>query len=368
MNKSKLNIIFITFFSLYKKITDIKTIGGIEVNTENVILELRKRGHNVWAIEKDPNEPEWIRDGDVDIIATSSFDPLTLFKLLRLKKKFKKTAAVVIHAHTTVEDIAGNFLPDTNIFNSIFKFWLKLLYSTANLLITPSQYSKQCILNFQHSRTYPIYVVSNGIRIEKFKEKKDFRQNFRNFLFENYAIPKQATIILNVGLTWKKKGVNKFANIAKSFPYYYFVWVGPLNNNPDIDEALKLKNVIFTGYYKDIREAYYGSDLFLNTSRVENQGIPLIEAAICELPIIASDLPAYDWIEDGKSCIKAHSFLDYERGIQKIINDKDYAKNLIQNAKKKVLEYHDFSKIGEKIEKLYKKAILIKYLWNSKNA
>ncbi|MHA1845252.1 MAG: glycosyltransferase family 4 protein [Promethearchaeota archaeon] len=361
-----MNIIFITSIYLYKKFTNIKMIGGIETNTKNVIQELRKRDHQVWEEEIDPNIPIWIQQGDVDIIAASTFDPLTFLKIIKYKKKAKKTTAIVIHAHTTVEDMAGNFLPNMKFFNNLFKFWLKVYYGAATLLITPSEYSKQCILNIFNSLPCPIHVVSNGIRIENFLKKSEYRKKFRAYLMEKYNVPLDSKIILNVGLTWKKKGVDTFMVLAKHFPNYYFVWVGPLSKNPDIEKASKLKNLIFTGYYRDIREAYYGADLFLNTSRVENQGIPLIEAAICELPIIASDLPAYDWIENGLSGIKAKTIKEFVDGIQKLMNDESLARNLSLHARQKAIELHDFSKIGEKIEQLYLRALKIKELRNKK--
>ncbi len=366
MNKRGLNIIFITSIYLYKKFTNIKTIGGIETNTKNVIQELRKRGHQVWEEEIDPNVPIWVQQGDVDIIAASTFDPLTFLKIIKYKKKAKKTTAIVIHAHTTVEDIAGNFLPDIKPFNNIFKFWLKVYYGMATLLITPSEYSKQCILNIFNSLSCPIHVVSNGIRIENFQKSPEYKKRFRTYLLEKYKVPLDSKIILNVGLTWRKKGVDTFMLLAKYFPHYYFVWVGPLNKNPEIEKASKLKNLIFTGFYKDIREAYYGADLFLNTSRVENQGIPLIEAAICELPIIASDLPAYDWIENGISGIKARTLKEYMEGLQRVMDDETFARNLSKHARQKALELHDFSKIGKRIEHLYLKALKIKEMKNKK--
>ena len=128
-----------------------------------------------------------------------------------------KKAAVVIHAHTTVEDLAGNFVPDTPIFNTIFKYWLKILYGSAHLLITPSEFSKKCLINIQTSMTYPINVVSNGIWIEKFNKNEDYRINFRNYLFQKYNIPRDRKVIINVGLTWKKKGVKTFGYIFGKF-------------------------------------------------------------------------------------------------------------------------------------------------------
>ena len=37
-----MNIIFIENFEIYKRFTNVKTIGGIETNTNDVIKELRK--------------------------------------------------------------------------------------------------------------------------------------------------------------------------------------------------------------------------------------------------------------------------------------------------------------------------------------
>lgn len=353
-----MNIIYIVNFHIYKNFTKIKTIGGIETNTRDVIKELRLRGHNVW-ISTGRDKTNWVKEGDVDLIATSTFDPLTYLELNKYKNKFK-SAACVIHAHTTVEDLKGNFLPDKPIFNLIFKYWLKILYREADLLITPSSYSKRCLEDIQTTQTYPIYAVSNGIRIEEFEPRSYYRKDFRHTLLQNFGVPKNATIIINVGLSWKKKGVDIFGKIAKHFPNYYFVWVGPINKNPDIAIVSELENVIFTGFYEDIREAYYGADLFLNTSRVENQGIPLIEAAICRVPIVAANLPAFDWIEDQKECIKTEKIEDYVNAIKKIFSNVSFREKIIENAYRKAVKLHDFKKIGDKIEELYKRAKLLK--------
>ncbi len=360
-----MNVIFVENFNFYKKRSKIKTVGGIETNTNNLIKELKLRGHNVWMPSKE-SEPQWVKNGEVDIIAGSTFDPLTYLQVRKFKSRFSLRAAVIMHAHTTVEDLKGNFLPDKPIFNSLLKLWLRILYGAAHLVITPTYYSKKCLENIQNNMTYPIYPVSNGIRLEEFEAKEGYGPKFRKFLNENYNVPLDATIIINVGLSWKKKRVDIFGEIARALPNYYFIWVGPKSKNPDIEKALQLKNVIFTGYYEDIREPYYGADLFLNTSDVENQGIPLIEAAICKLPIVASDLPAYDWIENNEGCIKAKEVSQFIEGIIKIMADSEFKNKIIDNAYKAAVELHDFNKIGDKIISLYNRALKIKQIWDKK--
>jgi len=359
-----MNILFIENFKLFKKLTSVKTIGGIETNTNDIIKDLRQKGHKIWVLNRDV-KPKWLEKEEINLIAASTFDPITYFQISKYKKKYK-TAAVVIHGHTTVEDLAGNFVPDKPIFNKIFKYWLKLLYGQAHLLITPSEFSKECLMNIQTFLTYPIHVVSNGICIEEFKENNNYRTNFRRFLSQQYGISEDSVVIINVGLSWRKKGVKTFGEIAKKLPEYYFVWVGPINKNPEIDEAIKLNNVIFTGFYDDIREAYYGADLLLNTSWVENQGIPIIEAAICKLPIVARDLSAFDWVSHDHSCYKAQGVDEFVEGINKIVSNSNFRKKIVENACGDAKELHDFERIGEKIEKLYSRAIKVKKIWDRK--
>ena len=83
-----MNIIFVVNFGLYKKYTKIKNIGGIETNTNDIIKELRLRGHKVWIPENEPEEPEWVKKGEVDIIAAPTFDPLTYLQVGKYKKRF----------------------------------------------------------------------------------------------------------------------------------------------------------------------------------------------------------------------------------------------------------------------------------------
>ncbi|MFX1257897.1 MAG: glycosyltransferase family 4 protein [Promethearchaeota archaeon] len=360
-----MNIIYIFNFQIYKNLTDIKTTGGIETVANHISKELKNRGHNIWKTHE-KKKPEWVKKGLVDIIIAPSFDPLTYLHILKFKKKFKNRAAVVIHGQTTIEDLAGNFLPNKPIFNKILKLWLRIIYGTAHLLITPSEYSKKSIENIQKSMTYPIYAVSSGIEIEKFKNKQEYKGNFRNYLYKKYEVPLNATIIINVGLSWKKKGVGTFSEIAKAFPKYYFIWVGPINKNPEIDEALKLSNVIFTGFYEDIREPYYGADVFLSTSFVETLCLPLIEASLCKIPIVTRNLPAYDWLENDQSCCKADDTGDFIRGIEKMLSDSNFRTKITENAYKKAVKLHDSRNTVSKFELLFKHALLIKKIRDRK--
>jgi len=361
-----MNIIYIVNFYIYKNLTSLPTVGGIEVTTLDIIQELRNRDNNVW-VPSEQEKPNWVEKGEVDIICSSSFDPITFFQVLMYKNKYKETAAVVQHAHTTYEDLKGNILPDVSFFNKILKLWIRILYSQAHLLITPSDYAKECLEAIQKTKTYPIWSVSSGIIIDKFeKTDKAYGPRFRQYLNENYDIPLDAVIILNVGLTWKRKRVDIFGEIAKKFPKYYFVWVGPINDNPDVENISKLNNVIFTGFYDDIREPYYGADILLVPTEEENLCLPLIEASLCKLPIVARDIPAFNWLEHNISAYKGINVNDLVNGIKKIIKKRSFREKIIKNACETAKNKHDFSETVDTIENYFKKALLIKKIWDKR--
>lgn len=359
-----LNIIFIENFRIYKRFTNVKTVGGIETNTRDVINSLRNNGHNVWIPNKGKSIPKWVQNNNVDIIASSSFDPLTAYQLWTMRKKYN--AAVIQHAHTTVEDLEGGFLPNIISWGKLTKIYLKYLYNISHMLITPSEFSKNSLKRLKLKKRPPIYVVSNGIKFEKFKEKKEHRENFRKFLNEKYNIPIDGKIILNVGYTWRKKGPDEFFRCAKDLSNYWFVWVGPIKENIYVKKASELKNCIFTGYYDNICEPYYGADVLIYPSYTENQGIPLLEASVCKLPIVVRNIEPFDWLIHCESCYKANNHDEFITGIEKILHDSNFKNKLIKNAYSITDKLHNFKKIIKQIDKLYNRVIKLKNLYLEK--
>ncbi|MHA1820646.1 MAG: glycosyltransferase family 4 protein [Promethearchaeota archaeon] len=371
-NDNKLNIIFYEEYSLSNKLLKQKTSGGIEVNTEMVIKYLRKLGHNV------SRNKEFDNGVRPDIVVSSTFGPLAALFLYRIKKKYK--CACVQHAHTTIEDMKGGIIPKANsIIDKLVAIYLRKIYSFSHVLITPTSYSKKCLENMG-IKTKPIIPVSNGIEIDKFKYKPEYRKRFREFLKKTYNIGEDARVIVNVGVVWDRKAPDVWYKTALQLPEYYFVWVGPKNNNKIAEKAESLPNVFFTGYYPEIVDAYYGGDLFFYPSYVENQGIPLIEAAACKIPIVARDIEPFEWLKSPEACLKGNTIEDFVNNIKLIFNSmsmnddpttqnnknkSDDAQNTIsidaltENAYKLVLKYHDFSSIIKKVVEIYRAAIRI---------
>jgi 1,2-diacylglycerol-3-alpha-glucose alpha-1,2-glucosyltransferase len=348
MRPPRLKIFVISELAILKLFSGgAKTMGGIEVNHKNVVKHLVARGHEVRTMV--PYAP-W---NPPDIIICPTFMPIAWYLIWAFKHMYK--CAVVQHAHTTVEDLVGGFLPTSMA--GFGASYLKQLYGLSTILITPSNHSKHAIEALNLPSEAPIMPVSNGVDLHKFSFSQEKRDAFRKYLVKRFKRDVSKPIILGVGVLWKRKGLDVFHEAAKGFPEFEFVWVG----NYIIDKKIKeqyddLPNLTFTGYVPDIVAAYCGSDVFFFPSRAENQGIPLLEAAACKLPIVCRDLPTYDWIQDGVHCLKGKDDENFPALLHQVVDDGKLRARITAAALENV-QSHSIDRVIDQIEKIYRDAV-----------
>jgi 1,2-diacylglycerol-3-alpha-glucose alpha-1,2-glucosyltransferase len=224
---------------------------------------------------------------------------------------------VVIHAHSTEEDFKNSFIFSNHI-APLFKYILRKIYNTGDLIITPTKYSKHLLQTYNLSP--PIVNVSNGIDLTHFNRRQfqHMKANFR----ATYGFASDEKIILSVGLQIKRKGILDFIELAKQLPEYTFAWCGTTPKalmTHEVKKAIKSapSNVHFLGYVHNMLSAYCESDLFLMPTYEETEGIVILEALACRLPIIVRDIPVYaDWLEDSIHCKKASTNKDFKKYIR----------------------------------------------------
>ncbi|MDR1193247.1 MAG: glycosyltransferase [Peptococcaceae bacterium] len=223
---------------------------------------------------------------------------------------------VVFHAHSTEEDFRDSFI-GSNLVSPLFKLWIKRCYGSADLIITPTPYSKR-VLEGYGIKT-PIRVVSNGVDLTFFNRAKGDRAAFR----KKYGFGDDDKVILSVGLWIERKGILDFAELARQLPEYKFIWFGGANLQTvptNVRQAVrgKLPNLLFPGYIgrEDLRDAYRGCDLFLFPTYEETEGIAVLEALGMNTPVLLRDIPVYrDWLTDGVHVYKGGGAADLRRKI-----------------------------------------------------
>lgn len=251
-----------------------------------------------------------------DVIHINTVFPLSY---LRAKRAQRKGVPVIYHAHSTMKDFKNSFF-FANPIAPLAGWWFKKCYGTADLILTPTAYSKS-LLEKWHLNP-PIKVISNGIDLSYWQSTVDETKQFR----ERYHINPQDKLIISVGLQIKRKGILDFVEMAKKMPEYQFIWFGytdPKLLSREIRQAIQtdLPNLQFPGYIdrNEIRIAYQACDLYLFLTHEETEGIVLLEALASKTNTIVRDIPVFNpYYIDQEDIYKGTTvdeFINLTRGI-----------------------------------------------------
>ncbi|MDD2333336.1 MAG: glycosyltransferase [Mesotoga sp.] len=268
-----------------------------------------------------------------------------------LKKSKKLGIPIIYHTHTTYEDFRNSFTLSNAIAPWLRKRLIKL-YSSADFLISPTEYAKKLIMNY--GITLPIKAVSNGVDNKKFTRSKSLAESF---LSENHI---RKPLVVSVGLPFERKGVIDFCQIADTRKDLTFYWFGAkissllpakirrlLKNPPD--------NVKFPGFIPQemIIGPYSACDVFLFPSYEETEGIVVLEALATEAPIVLRDIPVYsEWMKHEENCLKGKDNQEFIKHIDRLLESNNLRKKLSSCGKETALE-RDLSIIGQKLKNIY---------------
>lgn len=289
---------------------------------------------------------------DYDIIHINFYGPKSYILAKEAKKKGKK---VVYHAHSTEEDFRNSFIFSNEV-APLFKKWLVACYSLGDYVITPTEYSKKLLEDYNLG--VPIVAISNGIELDFFKKNEELGKKFR----KEFGFTDEDKVIMAVGLYIERKGILDFVELAKRMPEYKFIWFGHsslLLSPKNVRDAVntKLDNLFFPGYVEPevLKGAYSGTDLYIFPTLEETEGIPVLEACAARQRVVIRDIPVFDgWLEDGVNVYKAKDVDGLEDKIKKIINNE--LPDLTEEGYK-VAEAREIKKVGLQLINVYKKVL-----------
>ncbi len=190
---------------------------------------------------------------DYDIVHINTVLPDAWAMAVKAQKEGKK---VVYHGHSTREDFRNSFI-GSNTFAPLFGRWLCSCYGKADLVLTPSEYSRKLLTGY--GLKVPVAAVSNGIDIDFFQKEEGQRRRFR----QKHRCREDEKIVLTVGLPIERKGILDFLKLAEQMPQYRFFWCGHAAEGlipGKIRKAMKEapENVRFLGYLnrEQLRDAF----------------------------------------------------------------------------------------------------------------
>jgi glycosyltransferase, family 1 len=289
---------------------------------------------------------------DYDLVHINTIG-LKSFQVLRQAKK--RGIPVIYHTHTTYEDFRGS-VKFSNQIAPIIKFWTKMLYNSADYLISPSEYTKNLIKTKYLRKDKEIRVISNGVDTKNFCKNEELKNKF----LEEYKIDKP--LVITAGLPFERKGIQDFMKLAEKRKDYQFMWFGSSSIKSMLPKKIQHiienppKNVIFPGYVeKDMLiGAFSAAKAFLFMTYEENEGIVVLEALSAQLPLIVRDIPVYNkWLKDGVNCFKAKNNTGFIEKLRKVVNGEvENLDEIVKNAYELAKE-RDLTEIGKKYKEYY---------------
>lgn len=258
---------------------------------------------------------------------------------------------VVYYGHSTMEDFRNSFI-GSNALAGLFKKWICFCYSLGDVILTPTEYSRSILK--QYGIKKEIYAITNGVDTDFFRYQQEAGRRFR----ERYGFDDTTKVAISVGHLIRRKGILEFLAVAERMPDTQFIWFGDTGNvllPHEIRAAIRKKpsNVTFAGYVNadELRDAYCGADAFAFFSQEETEGIVVLEALACEIPVLLRDIPVYrGWLEDGKQVYKADDIEMYVKKLNQIFNNN--MGHVIVEGRKTAMA-HNLSQTGKRLDDIY---------------
>jgi len=353
--------------------------GGAEISAVKLALALKERGHNLlFAAHPNGRIIKELMRHDIEVIQMRllrNFDPIAVFKLIRVLKKKKID---IIHVHMS-RDLVHVFwalkfiahkppvILQKQVSSKILKkdYFHKKIYSVVSKIFVLSNFLRENVLQTCPVTDDKVVVIPGGIDLSKYEIGEKVRERLRMEL----NIPDSSIVIGTIARIDRGKGlielVQAFSKLIENNKDIRLVIVGaPTVGEEKFFEELKdrvsklkvQELVLFTGFRSDIPEILTVFDIFVLASYGEAFGYVLLEASAARLPIIATDSGGVrDIVEDGETGILVQPY-DVEslyRAMDTLMKDAPLRKKLGLLGRQRIEDKFIEENILEKIEQEY---------------
>jgi glycosyltransferase involved in cell wall biosynthesis len=289
---------------------------------------------------------------------------------LKYSRKFNIPCVINIHGLPSMVSAHLPDLPGAHDFleKGLWSYatWLIRLFDAA---ITPTETISNLVARRTGVRTQ---VISYGLDVNTF-HPGPLHIRLNADLRNEFGIPDQAPIILHTGRLDADKNVKAVIQAAAKTIHHlsekniHLLIVGDGTEKPDLIHLAKELNISecshFPGYITDpvkLSAIYRMADLFVTASEIETQGLVLLEAAACGLPLVAVNASAIpEIVTDG-----INGFLTQPGEVDAmadrmvaILQDTNLSERM-GKASQEVSLAHDFNHTVEAYEKCYISMIL----------
>jgi 1,2-diacylglycerol 3-alpha-glucosyltransferase len=366
-------------------------ISGVSISVATLSRELKKLGHEVIIITNGHDLATYseyivrfegtrlpmkgmrefrigkVTSSKVNRIGALNLDIIhchTEFSMGRLgRKAAKRFNLPVVHTYHTMYEDYIHFI--TKVFRSplriLSKWYSKSFADSADEVIFPTMKVKKAFDGYGYEKSS--HIVPTGIYLNKFN-RDNYKKSYFLEVRKDLGIKEDDFVILFLGRMSREKSVEtlikEFEKISKSKDNVKLLLVG---GGPDLNFFKDLANefgvgdkLICTGMVPpfEVAKYYQISDLFVNFSITETQGLTYIEALASGVPLLVK----YDDNLDGviKPGENGYSFtddLDFVPLFNKMYSDKELFTKITENASKACIEHFSAENYALNVLKIY---------------
>ena len=340
--------------------------GGIEkLMTETAIRMKARHGHDITMLtlyEPDPTYGGYLHDHGIGYICLHTSNKYNPFLYKRVSRLIDEGHYDVVHAHNTTTQIIGALAKRYG--HTHAKFALnehqtggirrripllrradQWVYDSYDLVTAVSVTAQESLLRWLNLSPTPRYsVICNGVDRKALLNGQPCRRS-------EFGFQESDTVVACIGrLTAAKDHATLIDAIALLPPDYKAIIIGDGPEKATLTQYAAEKGVsqrvLFTGKRSDVGALLRMADSYVSCSKEEGFGLTLVEAAFCQRPIAASDIPA-------------HREILGDKGLFPVENSKALAQ-LIQHGPMAtpdtddIFRRYDFDQMVEQYELLYK--------------
>ena len=222
-------------------------------------------------------------------------------------------------------------------------------------IITPSESSKNGIIEDLNCKNTNITVINNGLDTDEFSPIEDTKRNkFRLITTASADVPLK-------GLDYTLKALNILKN---DFPEIQLIIIGSLKKGGHTQKLIKKLNleqyIIFKTNIskKEIKELYAESSIAIVSSLYEGFGYPVIEAMSCEVPLIATNVSSIPELTSKYALlVDPENSEMISAGIKNILSNYEKYKKIAIQGRQHVVKNFNWIKITRKYENIIFKTI-----------
>ncbi len=300
------------------------------------------------------------------------FHPVTFIsEILKLRKFIISQKIEIVHTHGSQDSWTASFAvlliskknkpvllrTKHNIFPIADHIINRLHYNIFDAMVCISESILKYCRDKKWTKKIKFYLIHSAVDIKSFEsaQKSDIRKEFNlgdKILFS--IIGRLRTEKGHVHLLFA------IEKIIQDFPQIMFLFVGDGSLKEDLINLAKNlnidKNVIFTGFRKDVPSVLKDTDVFILPSISEGLGTAILEAGMASLPVIASNVGGIpDIIDDNTNgyLVKPANPDDLAAKIKFVLNNMDAAEEMGKKLYQKIKTEFSPENLVAKTEQCY---------------